>query len=516
REDVPLNDWASACTGHGCYAHTRQNSADFLSVPERRSEASHARGYATALFRWTYAEARAVLVPLRADSGRAGYEYAGSDSGQARAGPDPEALFLPPGSASFRARLRRRLYALCTELHPASGGCGPCGNFMPSLEKRVFHGGQPEFPVDVVYTWVNGADPAHAAERARYLREQRDIHENGLEQARFRDNEELRYSMRALERCAPWVRSVILVTDRQIPAWLKRDHPSVRIADHTEFIPARFLPTFNSHVIEAWLHEIPGLAEHYIYLNDDVFLARPCRKTEFFTPNGLPLAFTDWRKRRLFGYAYTKTPHAQSYFNTLRILRERGVSTDPKFITAHGPYPQTRSNAAEAFAFYRDVIEGFAGNRFRTTRELALYSHALPLLLYRKKRLVPCDERYYYIQTRRRDRAAYYKAVLQSRRDGVPPLFFCINDVGGRKSGERSEERHPALGHNHTGEYDRQSRMRGRQNPAPALNDAPGQRLDADDGQWRRDLRELLEAYYPDPSGFETAAPLPDGEAVTM
>jgi hypothetical protein len=312
---------------------------------------------------------------------------------------------------------------------------------------------------------VDGSEPAHAAKRERCLREQRGIHENGLEQARFRDNEELRYSMRSLALHAPWIRSVILVTDGQTPAWLKRDHPSIRIVDHTEFIPSRFLPTFNSHVIEAYLHAVPGLAEHYIYLNDDVFLARPCRQTDFFTPNGLPLAFVDWRKRRLFGYSYTKTPHAQSYFNTLRILRERGVRTDPKFITAHGPYPQTLSNAAEAFAFYREHIEAFAANKFRTAGELALYSHALPLWMYHRKRLVPCDERYYYVQTRRKDRIAYYKAILHSRRDRVPPLFFCINDVGG-----------------------------------PAATE-----------QWRHDLRDLLTAYYPDPAVHETTEPLPRG-----
>jgi hypothetical protein len=382
--------------------------------------------------------------------------------------PADSALFLPAdlASGSIPARIRHRLYSLCMELHPATTGCGPCGNYMPSLESRAFHAIQPDFPIDAVYTWVDGADPAHAAKRARYLREQRGIHENGLEQARFRDNEELRYSMRALELYAPWIHSVILVTDRQIPAWLKRDHPAVRIVDHTEFIPARFLPTFNSHVIEAYLHAIPALAEHYLYLNDDVFLARPCRKTDFFTPNGLPLAFVDWRKRRLFGYSYTRTPHAQSYFNTLRILRENGEHPDPKFITAHGPYPQTRTNASEAFAFYREHIEAFAENRFRTDRELAMYSHALPLRMYHRKRLVPCDERYYYVQTRRKDRIAYYKAILHSRRDRVPPLFFCINDVG---------------------------------------DCAPTE-------QWRQDLRNLLAAYYPTPATYETAGSLPGGK----
>ncbi|MDR2800612.1 MAG: Stealth CR1 domain-containing protein, partial [Desulfovibrio sp.] len=350
---------AAAFAGHGCYAQTRRNSADFLPVLTQRGVTMD-DAYAAALFQWTYYCARAVLA--RQPRGRKRGDRARSRAGGMRAAgaekraPDPDsgALFSPADFASgtLPARLRQRLYALGTDLHPATSGCGPCGNYMPSLENRAFHAVQPDFPIDAVYTWVDGADPAHAAKRARYLREQRGVHENGLEQARFRDNDELRYSLRALELYAPWIRYVILVTDRQVPAWLRRDHPSVRVVDHTRFIPGRFLPTFNSHVIEAWLHAVPGLAEHYIYLNDDVFLARPCRKTDFFTPNGLPLAFMDWRKRRLFGYAYTMTPHAQSYFNTLRILRESGERTDPKCVTAHGPYPQTRSNAIEAFAFY--------------------------------------------------------------------------------------------------------------------------------------------------------------------
>lgn len=370
----------------------------------------------------------------------------------------------PPADASPLRRLFGWLQTIGLELHPATSGCGACRYYMLSLETRACHERQPEFPVDVVYTWVDGGDPVHARKRAAFLHQRdihKDIHKDGLEQARFRDNEELRYSLRALERFAPWVRSVVLVTDRQYPAWLRRDHPKLRIVDHSEFLPASTLPTFNSHVIEAYLHTIPGLAEHYIYLNDDVFLARPCRKTDFFTPNGLPHAYVDWRKRRRFGYSYRKSPHAMSYFNTLRILQKRGVETDPRFITTHGPYPQTRTNMADAFAFYREVIEEFSHNRFRTTSEVAMYSHGLPLWIYAQKRMVPCDIRYYYVQTKRVDRTAYYKAILQSQADHVPPLFFCINDVGDQSRGQ----------------------------------------------QWRDDLTALLRAYYPAPCSFEADRP---------
>ena len=379
--------------------------------------------------------------------------------------PLPNNIFRPPiqKKAGLGKRLLHWLGVIGTELHPVAHGCVTCRYYLLSLETRAFHGIQPAFPVDAIYTWVDGSDPAHKERREHYRKQQAGIHDNALEPARFRDNQELRYSLRALEQFAPWVRRIYIITDRQQPAWLARDHPRIRIVDHREFIPEAYLPTFNSHVIEAYLHNLPGLSEHYLYLNDDVFLARPCKKTDFFTAGGLPMAFVDWRGRRLFGYRYTKTPHAMSYFNTLRILEEQGIKTDPKFITTHGPYAQTRSNALNAFDFFRAHIESFAHNRFRTTDELALYSHALPLLLYRRKRLVPCDERYFYVQTARRDRVAYYRAILQSKRDHVPPLFFCINDVG---------------------DMQRQK-------------------------QWRVDLRTMLESYYPNPSPFEASPPEP-------
>jgi hypothetical protein len=35
-----------------------------------------------------------------------------------------------------------------------------------------------------------------------------------------------------------------------------------------------FLPTFSSPAIEANLHRIAGLSEHFLYFNDDVFLGK--------------------------------------------------------------------------------------------------------------------------------------------------------------------------------------------------------------------------------------------------
>ena len=149
--------------------------------------------------------------------------------------------------------------------------------------------GECRFPVDVVYTWVDGSDPAWNA-----AREQRLAGVTGTAQtressgqARFIAHDELRYSLRSLHLFAPWVRRIHLVTAGQVPDWLDADHPMVNVVDHSQILPADGLPTFNSHAIETSLHRIEGLTEHFVYFNDDFLLGRPVRPETFFTAAGL-------------------------------------------------------------------------------------------------------------------------------------------------------------------------------------------------------------------------------------
>ncbi len=123
--------------------------------------------------------------------------------------------------------------------------------------------------MDAVYTWVNGSSPVwqaslrRAAQGAR-LRQK-------LEANRFREWNELLFSLRSVYRFAPWIRTIHVVTDAQIPYWLNTSHPRVRIVDHRDLFPdpATQLPNFNSLAIESVLHRIPGLSEHFLYFNND-------------------------------------------------------------------------------------------------------------------------------------------------------------------------------------------------------------------------------------------------------
>ena len=61
----------------------------------------------------------------------------------------------------------------------------------------------------------------------------------------------------------------------------------MRLVRHEEYIPKRYLPTFNSNVIELWLHQIPDLGEHFVLFNDDMYLTAPVKPEDFFR-KGLP------------------------------------------------------------------------------------------------------------------------------------------------------------------------------------------------------------------------------------
>lgn len=141
--------------------------------------------------------------------------------------------------------------------------------------------------IDFVILWVDGNDPDWQAEKSRY---QRDKEDDSNTVNRYRDWNLLPYWFRAVENFAPWVRKIHFVTWGHVPMFLQVDNSKLHIVRHDEFVPEDYLPTFSSHAIEMNIHRIPGLAEHFVYFNDDMFLLRPFEKENFFR-NGLPCTY---------------------------------------------------------------------------------------------------------------------------------------------------------------------------------------------------------------------------------
>lgn len=141
-------------------------------------------------------------------------------------------------------------------------------------------------PVDVVYTWM--PQPSKAEFRT-ILRDCPDLHEGW---SRVRDLDQLRFSLRLLDQNIPWVRQVFLITDGSAPSWLNTS--KVKVIDQYDLIPQNrkhiVSPIHNSQQVETYMHRIPGLAEHFIYFNDDMFVGRPLAR-EFFFKDGKPVLY---------------------------------------------------------------------------------------------------------------------------------------------------------------------------------------------------------------------------------
>jgi len=165
-------------------------------------------------------------------------------------------------------------------------------------------------PIDVVYTWVNGSDPIHRESLQKYKRAQKkssglelenDASEDDDDPAhsatadRFRDNEELRYSLRSLFKHAPWIRHVYIVTSGQVPYWLNWRHPRLTVVTHSEiFVNQSHLPSFASPAIESHLHRIPGISQKFIYFNDDVMLGSDVWPSDFWTHGNGQKIYLAW------------------------------------------------------------------------------------------------------------------------------------------------------------------------------------------------------------------------------
>lgn len=137
--------------------------------------------------------------------------------------------------------------------------------------------------IDIVIPWVNGNDPKWLAEKSKYsnnVGDKRNI--------RFRDWDNLRFVFRSIEENMPWINNIYFITWGHIPEWLNLGNKKLKLINHKDYIPEKYLPTFNSNVIELNLHRIRGLSENFIYINDDIFILRKTKSTDFFK-NNLPV-----------------------------------------------------------------------------------------------------------------------------------------------------------------------------------------------------------------------------------
>lgn len=141
--------------------------------------------------------------------------------------------------------------------------------------------------IDFVLTWVDGNDPEWQKGYQHYKSLRYGNIKEKNDTVRFRDWDNLRYWFRGVEKFAPWVNKIHFITQDQRPNWLNVNHPKLNLISHKDYIPANFLPTYNSNVIEPFIYNIKELSEKFVLFNDDLFIINHVKQTRFFK-NNLP------------------------------------------------------------------------------------------------------------------------------------------------------------------------------------------------------------------------------------
>lgn len=289
------------------------------------------------------------------------------------------------------------------------------------------------FSIDVVFTWVNDKDPEWQKKYNSYLSLNSEVHgQYATDKARFSNHNELYYSIKSVVENIPWVRNIYLITDDQKPSWLG-EYPKVKVIDHKKIIPLNFLPTFNSHVIEAHLHNIPDLAEHFIYFNDDVFVARQIPEGHFFKGNGLASIFLSKKSLAKMFEKGVYTPTLSASINVQKILKkDYGVSIDIPLV--HTYVPLRKSVYKIVHDKYKNEIKRFCVNKFRSDSDLNLATFMVPWIAYINGLATPERDICHYFNIRSISARRNYFILRALKKEGKGPHSFCANDFTTTKS----------------------------------------------------------------------------------
>lgn len=129
-------------------------------------------------------------------------------------------------------------------------------------------------PIDVVMTYVDLTDPKLQKDRKSRIKKEE-------------DNDELKYSVRSILKNIPWIRKIHIITPNDKVKYFKDKD---LISDKISYIKDEDLLGFKSSssiTIEfnLWKLKKFGVTNNFIYMNDDFFIGKSIKKSDFFYVN---------------------------------------------------------------------------------------------------------------------------------------------------------------------------------------------------------------------------------------
>jgi Stealth protein CR2, conserved region 2/Stealth protein CR1, conserved region 1 len=305
---------------------------------------------------------------------------------------------------------------------------------------------QSEQAIDAVITWVDGGDSAHIAKINQALTAL-GFTPRSAASTRFASRGEIFQCLRSIHTFAPFIRKIFIVTDNQRPNFEVQPNfdqallDKIQIVDHKEIFRDHLdlLPTFNSRSIEVMLYRIPGLAEQYVYFNDDMSLVKPVKPSDFFGGNGPVLRghfdkMPQYRIKRRFQRFLTERFNIQ--FNTYQNYSYKlsqaksaefaGFKDQKFYLLGHNPHALRRSTFERFFEQHPEILAINLRDKFRTAKQFNVAALAYHLELQQGNGHPQKNRNLLYIQPKN---YFFLKSMLKDATHNPQKLFCCVQSL---------------------------------------------------------------------------------------
>jgi hypothetical protein len=270
--------------------------------------------------------------------------------------------------------------------------------------------------IDMVFTYCDGTDPKFIEEKNRFLKEKDKVNNKSV---RFININEITYSVRSVLKFIPWINMIYIITNKQIPP--VELNPKVKIIDHTEIIPKQYLPTFNSDVIESFIHNIPELSNIFLYNNDDTMHTRYVDISDII--QGDKIIFRNYyniTERNKYMNEYTKRIHLTS-----RLFKQSCPSM--KLINNHHTKILRKSTLKLVEEKYPKLLHELRVNRLRGDNYIQYLFFCINIdnILNENIILDKYDDVLVYHLGNKEYQEDMFLRIYKKK-----PKFLCLNDMG--------------------------------------------------------------------------------------
>ena len=219
--------------------------------------------------------------------------------------------------------------------------------------------------IDVVYTWVDDKDENWLKKKAEFDSKALNLNKDANDSCRYFNNDELKYSLRSIEKNIPWINKIFILTDNQKPSWLNCEHEKIRIIDHKDVLPNDKLPLYNACAIENAIPYIEELSEYFIYANDDMLFWNEM-SPEFFFEGEKPICRLEKKINKFKKYKHL---YGAMIFKAYSLAKTK-LKTDIPYFSHHNADSYRKSLFIDCINEFREEFEKTQNNRFRDISDM--------------------------------------------------------------------------------------------------------------------------------------------------